>query len=114
MYSCMHGDIGQTVLVAATGGLAQSYLNYRTRPTIVQALFNSANLVVSVGISFASTAALATLGVNVATPSVNALLVSCYFAVNTTVVSGKCWHFFKARSSATCAEPGTTGRCHII
>jgi hypothetical protein len=37
----MHGDLGQTVLVAATGGLAQSYLNYRTRPTIVQALFNA-------------------------------------------------------------------------
>jgi hypothetical protein len=88
MYSCMHGDLAQTVLVAAAGGLAQSYLNFRTRPTFIQALFNSANLVVSVGISYASTAVLASLGVNVATPSVEALLVACYFAVNTTAVSG--------------------------
>lgn len=88
MYSCVHLTAGETVFIAAIGALAQSYINTRKRPGIVQALFNAANLVVSVWVSHAAAAALAEAGINSSIPSATAVFLACYFAVNTTIVSG--------------------------
>ncbi len=67
---------------------AQSVWNTQRRPTLVQVLFNMANLAVSIGFCFLVAHRLLSLGLRPDQPAALALIAAVYFFTNTMLVSG--------------------------
>jgi MASE9 protein len=83
-------SLGETVTIAAATGLVQTIWRTQKRPSILQVLFNIANLAISAGLAFevshlAISAGL--IGGASLLPTL-ALTVAIFFAVNTGLVSG--------------------------
>jgi hypothetical protein len=84
-------SLGETVTIAAVTGLVQTIWRTQKRPSVLQALFNIANLAISAGLAFevshlAISAGLLGGGNNLL--PILALTVAIFFAVNTGLVSG--------------------------
>jgi hypothetical protein len=78
----------EILAVAWAGSLVQSVCNAKERPTIVQVLFNMANLTLSISVCFLVLRVLSTSGLDTYRPAVMALVACAYFVINTVVVSG--------------------------
>lgn len=88
LYGIGRYSLPEVLIVSCAGALAQSVCNAKSRPNLLQVLFNMANLVISTGVCFlvarfALAAALAQYR-----PAVMALVACIYFLVNTVLVSG--------------------------
>jgi len=80
--------LAEILVVAWAAAVAQSLCNTKDRPTIVQVLFNMANLTLSISGCFLMLQALSASGLDTYRPAVMALVACAYFAINTVVVSG--------------------------
>src|SRR5690242_13974535 len=76
----------ETLLIGGIAGLAQSYVNTPRRPTVLQALFNVANMYLSISVAYLIRAALAEFGVTTSVPAALCLIAATYFVVNTYIV----------------------------
>lgn len=86
-----HFSLSETVAAACVGTLAASLVNRHKRPTLVQVLFNTANVVLSASACFFTARyLLATAGgqPGVLAPIVLCLVAVLYFFLTTTLVSG--------------------------
>jgi hypothetical protein len=80
--------LAEILVVAWAGAVVQSVCNTKDRPTIVQVLFNMANLTLSISVCFLVLRVLSTWGLDTYRPAVMALVACAYFVINTVVVSG--------------------------
>src|SRR5581483_10195757 len=77
------------VLIAAcAGALVQSVCNTKKRPTLVQVLFNMANLVISTWVCFVVARVVLTSSPQYYRPAVMALVAFVFFLINTVLVAG--------------------------
>lgn len=81
-------SLAETLLVGCAAGLAQSVLLTKKRPTLVQILFNLANLAVSIGLCFWVGRELLGEVAESFPPAALAAAACVYFVVNTLLVSG--------------------------
>jgi len=88
LYGVAHFSLGETLIAGCAGAVAQSLLNVKTRPKLVQVLFNAANVVVSVGACFLIGRVWLASGTAHYLPAVMAVVACVYFVVNTVLVSG--------------------------
>ncbi len=88
LYGVAHFSLAETLIAGCAGALAQSLLNAKTRPTLTQVLFNTANVVVSLGACFLIGRVLPAAGMAHYLPAVMAAVAFAWFAVNTVLVSG--------------------------
>ena len=88
LYGIAHFSLGETVIAGCAGAVAQSLLNARKRPSLVQVLFNIANLTLSVGACFVVARGWLAAGMAQYLPAVLAVVACAYFIINTVLVSG--------------------------
>jgi len=81
-------SLPEVLIAGCAGALVQSVCNAKQRPTMVQALFNMANLAISVGACFLVENSLVATGLGRFQPAALALVACVYFVVNTVLVSG--------------------------
>jgi hypothetical protein len=86
LYGLLNFDPAPTLIAAVVSALAQSLLNTRKRPSLVQIAFNIGNLNLSLWICFEASRFL--LAHDVYRPAVLALVAALYFLINTGLVSG--------------------------
>jgi hypothetical protein len=79
---------GETVIVGCAAIVAQSLWNARQTPSILQIIFNIANVALSIGAAFAVTNIAFEHGAEAYRPALMAAAAFVQFAVNTLVVSG--------------------------
>lgn len=80
--------LAEILVVACAGAVVQSVCNTKDRPTVVQVLFNMANVTLSIAVCSLVLRVLSTSGLDTYRPAVMALVACAYFAINTVVVSG--------------------------
>jgi hypothetical protein len=78
----------ETLVIGCAGALVQTTLNAKHRPTVVQVLFNMANLILSIGLCFLVVHGLSGRGLPDHQPAVLALVACVFFVTNTVLVSG--------------------------
>jgi hypothetical protein len=88
LYGVAHFSLAETLIAGCAGAMAQSLLNAKTRPTLTQILFNTANVVVSLSACFAIGRVWLAAGIAHYLPAVMAALAFTWFVVNTVLVSG--------------------------
>ena len=88
IYGVAHFSLPQTLIAGCAGVVAQSVLNTKKRPSPIQVLFNTGNVVISVGACFAVARAGLAAGISHYPSAVLAGVASAYFVVNTVLVSG--------------------------
>ena len=81
-------SLSELLIAGCLGAIAQSLVCTRQRPTLVQVLFNSADLVLSIGACVATANALAASSLAGYWPAIMAVVACVYFLVNTVLVSG--------------------------
>jgi hypothetical protein len=80
--------VPETLVIGCAAALVQTTLNVKQRPTVVQVLFNMANLTLSIGLCFLVAHALSGRGLPDHQPAVLALVACVFFVTNTVLVSG--------------------------
>jgi hypothetical protein len=88
LYGVAHFSLPEVLLAGCAGAVAQSLLNAKTRPNLIQVFFNAANVVVSVAASFVIARIWLAASISHYLPAVMALVACAYFVINTVVVSG--------------------------
>jgi hypothetical protein len=88
LYGVAHFSLPETLLAGCAGAVAGSLLNTKKRSSVVQLLFNTANLAISVGACFFIARVCLSSGVTQYLPAVIAIVACVYFLVNTALVSG--------------------------
>lgn len=88
LYGIGRYSLPEVLIAGCAGALIQSVCNARKRPTLLQVLFNMANLVISVGLCFAVAHNSLIDGLGQYRPAAMALVAFLYFLVNTVLVSG--------------------------
>jgi len=84
----VHFTLPETVLIGCISGLVQTLWRAKQRPTLLQVLFNTANLTLSIGLCFLVVSALHRGGLAHYQPAVLALVACVFFVTNTMLVSG--------------------------
>jgi len=88
LYGVAHFSLPETLLAVGAGAVAGSLLNIKKRSSAVQVLFNTANLMISVGACFFLARVCLASGMTNYLPAVVALVACVHFLINTAVVSG--------------------------
>jgi hypothetical protein len=88
LYGVAHFSLAEVLVAGCAGAVAQSFLNAKTRPNLVQVLFNVANVVISVAASFVVARIWLAASISHYLPAVMALVGCAYFVINTVIVSG--------------------------
>ncbi len=88
LYGVAHFSLAETLIAGCAAAVAQSLLNAKTRPGLIQILFNTANLAVSVGACFVIRRVWLAASVVHYLPAVMVLVACAYFVINTVLVSG--------------------------
>ncbi len=88
LYGIAHFSLAETLLAACAGAVAQSLLNAKKRSSLIQILFNAANVTVSVGACFLIARVWLASGMVQYRPAAMAVVACAYFVVNTVLVSG--------------------------
>jgi len=88
LYGVAHFSLAEALIAGCAGALAQSLLNAKTRPTLMQVLFNTANVVISLGACFVIGRVWLAAETAHYLPAVMATVAFTWFAVNTVLVSG--------------------------
>jgi len=88
LYGVAHLGLTETVLAGCAGAVAGSLLNTKKRSSLVQVLFNIANVAFSVGACFLLARVWLASGMTRCLPAVIAAAACVYFLVNTVLVSG--------------------------
>jgi len=88
LYGVAHFSLGETLVAACAGAVAGSLLNTRKRSSLIQVLFNTANLMVSMGACFYLVRVWLAGGLEHYLPAVIALAAAVHFIINTVLVSG--------------------------
>ena len=88
LYGVAHFSLPQTLMAGCAGVVAQSVLNTKKRPSLIQVLFNAGNVIISVGACFAVARAVLAAGMAHYPSAVLAAVACAYFLVNTVLVSG--------------------------
>ncbi len=81
-------SLPEVLIAGCAGALVQSVCNTKKRPTLVQVLFNMANLAISTGLCFAAGRVVLTSGLQYYRPAAMALIAFLFFLINTVLVSG--------------------------
>lgn len=81
-------SLPEVLIAGCAGALVQSVCNTKKRPTLVQVLFNMANLVISTGLCFVVARVVLPSSPQYYRPAVMALIAFVFFLVNTVLVSG--------------------------
>ncbi len=84
----VHFSLAETLIAGCAGALAQTVSNRKKRPTLVQVLFNMANLALSVSVCFLLARILLSSGLGQYRAATMALIACVYFFLNTILVSG--------------------------
>lgn len=77
----------ETLAAALLSSIVGTVFAREHRPTLVQTVFNTANVIVSVGVCHLLTSALQSAGLEPYHPAALAALAFCYFVINTGIVS---------------------------
>ena len=88
LYGVAHFSLGETLVAACAGAVSGSLLNTRKRSSLIQVLFNTANLMVSMGACFYLVRVWLAGGLEHYLPAVIALAAAVHFIINTVLVSG--------------------------
>src|SRR5207244_1021960 len=88
LFGVLHFSLAETVIAGCVGALVQSVCNTKQRPSLMQILFNMANLTVSVGVCFLTVRLTVFSGLSSYRPAEVALVACVYFVMNTVLVSG--------------------------
>src|SRR5579883_2421747 len=80
-------SLPEVLIAGCAGALVQSVCNTKKRPTLVQVLFNMANLAISTGLCFAAGRVVLTSGLQYYRPAAMALIAFLFFLINTVLVS---------------------------
>lgn len=88
LYAVAHFSLAETLLAGCAGAIAQSLLNAKARPALLQVIFNTANVVVSLGACFVVGRVWLAAGMAHYSPAVMAIVAFVWFVVNTVLVSG--------------------------
>jgi hypothetical protein len=88
LYGVAHFGLAETLVAACASSLAGSFLNTQKRSSLVQVLFNIANLAVSVSACFFIARVWLAAEMTQNLPAVIALIACTYFVINTGLVSG--------------------------
>jgi hypothetical protein len=83
-----HFGLPGTLAAGCAAMVVQSVWNTQRRPTLVQVLFNMANLAISVRLCFLVAGGLSSAGLQASQPAALALIAAVFFFVNTILVSG--------------------------
>lgn len=81
-------SLPEVLIAGCAGALVQSVCNTKKRPTLLQVLFNMANLVISTGLCFMVARTVLASGPQYYRPAAMALAAFLFFVVNTVLVSG--------------------------
>jgi len=88
LYGIAHFSLAETLLAGCAGAVAQSLFNAKRNPSLIQVLFNAANVTVSVGACFLIARVWLASGMVQYRPATMAVVACAYFIVNTVLVSG--------------------------
>jgi hypothetical protein len=88
LYGIVRFSLPEVLIVGCEAALVQSVCNTKQRSTLLQVMFNMANLIVSVSVCFVAGHAVLSSGLGQFRPAAIALLAFVYFVVNTVLVSG--------------------------
>ena len=88
LYGVAHFSLPEVLLAGCAGAVAQSLPDAKTRPHLIQMLFNAANVVISVAASFIIGRIWLAASMSHYLPAVMALVACAYFVINTVIVSG--------------------------
>jgi hypothetical protein len=88
LYGVAHFSLAEALLAGCAAAIAQSLLNTKARPALMQVLFNAANVVVSLGACFLIGRVWLAAGMANYLPAVMAMVAFTWFVVNTVLVSG--------------------------
>ena len=88
LYGVAHFSLPETLVAACAGAVAVSLLNTTKRPSVVQTLFNTANLTISASACFFLARVCLASGMTRYQPAVIAVVACVHFLINTAVVSG--------------------------
>ncbi|PWU01116.1 MAG: hypothetical protein C5B51_23575, partial [Terriglobia bacterium] len=88
LYGITRFSLPEVLIAGCAAALVQSLCNVKQRPTLLQVLFNAANLILSVTLCFVVAQSLLSAGLAEFRPAVMAALGFIYFVVNTMLVSG--------------------------
>jgi hypothetical protein len=88
LYGVAHFGLAETLVAGCACAVAGGLLNTEKRPSLVQVLFNAANLTISVSVCFFLARVWLPSGMTRYLPAVIAAAACSYFIVNTVLVSG--------------------------
>jgi hypothetical protein len=88
LYGVAHFSLAETLIAGCAGSVAQCLLNANRRSSLIQVLFNAANVALSVGACFVIGRVWLAAGIEHYLPAVIAVVACAYFVVNTVIVSG--------------------------
>jgi len=88
LYGVANLSLNETLVAGCAGAVVQYLAGSRTRPRPIQALFNAANVILSVGACFLVGRVWLSAGMARHLPGVIAAVACVYFVVNTVLVSG--------------------------
>jgi len=88
LYGVAHFSLPEILIAGCAGAVAQSLLNANKRPSLIQVLFNVANVVISVSACFVIGRIWLAAAFAHSLPAVMALVACAYFVINTVLVSG--------------------------
>jgi hypothetical protein len=88
LYGIGRYSLAEVLIAGCAGALVQSICNSKTRPSLVQVLFNMANLAITTGLCFLVNRLVLSSGLDLFRPAAMALIAFLYFLVNTVLVSG--------------------------
>lgn len=88
LYGMAHFSPAETLLAGCAGAVAGSLFHTQKRSSLIQVLFNAANLAVGVGVCFLLQRVWLAAGVTRYLPATVAITAGVYFMVNTVLVSG--------------------------
>jgi hypothetical protein len=88
LYGVAHFSLAETLIAGCAGVLAQCLLDAKKRPGLIQVLFNTANVCVSLGACFVIGRIWLATAMVQHLPAVMAAVACTYFVINTVLVSG--------------------------
>jgi hypothetical protein len=88
LYGIAHFSLAETLIAGCAGAVAQSLLNSKKRSSLIQVLFNTANVTLSVSLCFLIARVWLAPGMAQYHPAVMVMVACAYFIVNTVLVSG--------------------------
>lgn len=88
LFGIIHFSLPETLIAGCAGVVVQSLCNTKKRSSLIQVLFNTANLILSVGACFLVARGAVFPGLVWYRPAGMALVVGVFFVFNTVLVSG--------------------------